>query len=1144
MATLCTIWLIMTVILNYRVPLIKGENYTVTLLYPISNVQLVSIHYFGAFIAAIEDMNEDSVENGYDIQLNYNIADTVKEIYFNKVFNTPEWSSLKLIGNKSQEGTDAFIGPGFQTCACAATTAAAYNKPMVGYVCNTAQVDYDTLHPTFSRTVASTAYFNRPVEATLKNYKWNLTAVISGAKAETSDAKSSLINSLELKRVTVSFKDNFDADKAASNLAYRNLFFKNLKETARVIFYINDFAETELTFFQYANEYGLGNGDYVIHFITNKVHHPTTAVYSAVNVTSGWGHFANGYLGRYQGKSSEEMESAIQLLKRSFIIAPWGNNIGSENTKTFRSRMTRIMDDFLKCTQSGGFRFECFFTNPDLTWSNKKDDLYDAVKVYYETLVKTKLKNQDTRNGEAVMKNARNVIFKSRLGYNFTLNEKLDFVPTYSLLYFQLGDKYNQSIDIHEIQPIGTYDQLPSDTTTLILNGPSSMAGWENFPVRQSPKCGFKNELCPPPDKDNTTETTTAIVVSIVFIILICVGLYIGLFMYRRRLLLTNMSWKIDESQIQITNSGMDASRLSLNASKNSLSNQETRGNIQLFTKVAIYKSQLVACKVFHKNKFITNRIVLQELRDMLDLSHENINPFLGIVLNPQSSNMIIYQYCPKGSLQDVLSNEDIKLDSTFLSSFVKDIVKGMVYLHHSSLKSHGRLKSCNCIVDSRWLIKITDFGTNFLRNGLDPLNKIDDNARYTGLLWTAPELLRMSNPLPRGTQKADVYSFGIILQEIITRSEPFAMHELDAVDIIRRVKAVSDPPFRPAVQKYHAAQSFSDSNSSNEMYQLMLNCLTEDPTERPTFSETRRFMKKMSHGKETNVFEHMVVMLEKYSNHLEKVVEDRTKQLIVEKKKTDDLVHRMLPKFIADQLKNNGSVEAEWYDEVTVYFSDVVGFTTISGKSTPMQVVDFLNDLYTLFDNVISTYDAYKVETIGDAYMVVSGLPVRNGHLHAAQIADLSLHLLRAVDEEFVIRHQPQNKLRIRIGLHSGAVAAGVVGLTMPRYCLFGDTVNVASRMESNGIALRIHISQQTKDLLESHNDNYHIEPRDQKVELKNVGIVQTYWLNEKKDEQSTNNSNSSVRSNKILLQPLEEVPKKKKSFTNFLKRNSVAVA
>lgn len=184
------------------------------------------------------------------------------------------------------------------------------------------------------------------------------------------------------------------------------------------------------------------------------------------------------------------------------------------------------------------------------------------------------------------------------------------------------------------------------------------------------------------------------------------------------------------------------------------------------------------------------------------------------------------------------------------------------------------------------------------------------------------------------------------------------------------------------------------------------------------------------------NIFDNMMAMMEKYANNLEQLVDERTDQLQEEKKKTEALLLEMLPRPVAEQLKRGNKVEAESYDMVTIYFSDIVGFTTMSAESTPLQVVDFLNDLYTCFDSIIGNYDVYKVETIGDAYMVCSGLPIRNGDIHAGEIASMSLHLLEAI-REFKIRHRPNDTLKLRIGMHSGPVCAGVVGLKMPRYCL-----------------------------------------------------------------------------------------------------------
>ncbi|KAK3911863.1 Atrial natriuretic peptide receptor 1 [Frankliniella fusca] len=241
------------------------------------------------------------------------------------------------------------------------------------------------------------------------------------------------------------------------------------------------------------------------------------------------------------------------------------------------------------------------------------------------------------------------------------------------------------------------------------------------------------------------------------------------------------------------------------------------------------------------------------------------------------------------------------------------------------------------------------------------------------------------------------------------------------------------------------------------------------------------------------NILDNLLSRMEQYANNLEFLVDERTSDYLEEKRKCEELLYQLLPKSVASQLISGQSVMAETYDSVTIYFSDIVGFTSLSADSTPLQVVDLLNDLYTCFDSIIENFDVYKVETIGDAYMVVSGLPVRNGLQHAREIARMALALLHAV-RDFRIRHRPGLQLRLRIGMHSGPCVAGVVGLKMPRYCLFGDTVNTASRMESNGEALRIHVSQATKTILDTF-ETFELECRGE-VEMKGKGRQVTYWL------------------------------------------------
>lgn len=228
------------------------------------------------------------------------------------------------------------------------------------------------------------------------------------------------------------------------------------------------------------------------------------------------------------------------------------------------------------------------------------------------------------------------------------------------------------------------------------------------------------------------------------------------------------------------------------------------------------------------------------------------------------------------------------------------------------------------------------------------------------------------------------------------------------------------------------------------------------------------------------------------------KKLEESMRKLDEEMRRTDELLYQMIPKQVADRLRNGESPidTCEMFDSVSILFSDVVTFTEICSRLTPMEVVSMLNGMYSLFDTLTERNRVYKVETIGDAYMVVSGAPVKEND-HADRVCDMALDMVEAITD--LKDRSTGEHLQIRIGIHSGAVVAGIVGLKMPRYCLFGDSVNTASRMEATSEAMQIHISESTKELL---SPSYKVKKRGE-IQVKGKGTMKTYWL-EKRESRS----------------------------------------
>jgi adenylate cyclase len=214
--------------------------------------------------------------------------------------------------------------------------------------------------------------------------------------------------------------------------------------------------------------------------------------------------------------------------------------------------------------------------------------------------------------------------------------------------------------------------------------------------------------------------------------------------------------------------------------------------------------------------------------------------------------------------------------------------------------------------------------------------------------------------------------------------------------------------------------------------------------------------------------------------------------KLAIEQAQSQRLLLNVLPEPIAERLKTNQCAIADGFAEVTVLFADIVGFTELSARLSPHELVDLLNQIFSSFDQLAEQHGLEKIKTIGDAYMVVGGLPMPRAD-HATAIADMALDMQRAIVE---LNAQSNTTLSMRIGINTGAVVAGVIGIKKFIYDLWGDTVNIASRMESHSLPGRIQITEATYKYLQ---DQYQIAPRGT-ITIKGRGEMKTYWLKAKR--------------------------------------------
>ncbi|MGK2861495.1 MAG: adenylate/guanylate cyclase domain-containing protein, partial [Chitinophagaceae bacterium] len=236
---------------------------------------------------------------------------------------------------------------------------------------------------------------------------------------------------------------------------------------------------------------------------------------------------------------------------------------------------------------------------------------------------------------------------------------------------------------------------------------------------------------------------------------------------------------------------------------------------------------------------------------------------------------------------------------------------------------------------------------------------------------------------------------------------------------------------------------------------------------------------------------------LHKQKRILEQTVKVRTAEVVKQKEKSDELLLNILPSEVAEELKEKGYTTAKSFDEVTVLFSDIKGFTNVAEKMTAQELVKEINTYFSAFDGIIQKYGLEKIKTIGDAYVAAGGLPEKNSAT-AQNVVEAAIVMQQSVEklkQERAASDKPYFELRI--GIHTGPVVAGVVGIKKFQYDIWGDTVNLAARMEQSGVPGKINISQHTYGLVK---DQFTCSHRG-KIDAKNKGEIDMYFVERKRN-------------------------------------------
>ncbi|CAD5225472.1 unnamed protein product [Bursaphelenchus okinawaensis] len=704
--------------------------------------------------------------------------------------------------------------------------------------------------------------------------------------------------------------------------------------------------------------------------------------------------------------------------------------------------------------------------------------LGDAVLAYLTAINRTiKMYEDDPNLVTSVLYNSSIVLYQLPEYMNGIENDlsviKFSRVRAVNYALYGLGNDLTPKLWA-DVSTLINISNIKDFTPTYTNPATSIWATRKGHQPLNEPECGYQDNKCTAP-----TWAYVLVGVACSFLFVAILLLFLGCIFWFRRVQQKRLNalWQVDYHQLEKME---ETSRSGRSMSSFTISNATIDSLTQTDVQYRYFNHEIVTMKKFPPFRQFSLRNEA-ELREMRQLDHPHLNRFLGLTQHGPSC-YTIFRYCERGTVENVIMEYDERIDGRIISSMVANIVEGLYYLHNSKFGALGCLNAESCLVDDRFQVKLQYYGMTVIKQNVE-VKKHKKKA-----LYISPELLRRSYVDMCGTKPGDIYSLGVLLTQMYSKQSVWQVDEkqLDINDIVKRVIKGTEPLERPSLEFGHNVEY------NEQIIFAIKSCLLEDPDERP---EIKNIKNRLQGDKTKNLMDYMFALMENTANELEQQVQQRTAELAEEQKKANLLLYRMMPKAAVDVLRNGESVEPQVFRMATVFFSDIVSFTVLSSKSTPLQIINFLNQVYTMTDDVIERHDVYKVETIGDGLHCVSGIPIENGENHVKEICDMAIGLQKGA-KTLHLAHLPNEKVQLRLGVHSGACVTGIVGMTAPRYCVFGDTVNLAAKMESTGKPGQIHLSPTSKLLIDQHfPKRYHIVSRGE-VLIKNRGSMHTYWV------------------------------------------------